>query len=99
MFLHGPAGLPLAVSDGSECGSVSTLFDSSQLDASGVLVPLNSLLTVDVNSLTSLQGEMEFLFIALSSAQRLVKIHNCSPIHSYGSLAPGCISDVKCVEL
>ena len=50
MFLYGPAGLPLAVSDGSESVSVSTLIDSSQFNASAVLVPHNvSQLTVDIS--------------------------------------------------
>ena len=67
MFLYGPASLPLAVSDGSESVSVSTLFDTSQLNASAMLVPLNSQLRVDVNSLSSLQGGMDLLFIALNA--------------------------------
>jgi len=68
LFLYGPASLPLAVSDGSESVSVSMLFDTSQLNASAMLVPLNSQLTIDVNSLSSLQGGTDFLFITLSAA-------------------------------
>ena len=64
MYLYGPAGLPLAVSDGGDVAS--TLVDVSQFNVGALLVPVNKHLSaIDVTSVTPVPGNCQTTLTSL----------------------------------